>query len=110
MKLTKLDRRHTGFGIMKYYVEPEPTWVIGMDMRFRHFQEWRAWCWEVFGPGVERKYITVTPMIKAVDFATGVTKHGMEAVERWAWHTEEKEMRLYFKDDETASAFSFQWS
>lgn len=105
MKLVKLDRRHYGHGIMKYYVEPEPAWVIGMDTRFQLFQQWRAWCWEAFGPGVERKYITITPVLVSAD-----DQCHMEAIERWAWHTEDKALRIYFKDDETASAFSFQWS
>jgi hypothetical protein len=33
----------------------------------------------------------------------------MVSTTRWAWQTEFKEMRLYFKDDETLSAFMFQW-
>lgn len=105
MKVTKLDRRHTAYGIMKYYVEPESDWVIGMDTKFHQFQVWRNWCWEVFGPGVERKYITVTPEESGPN-----GECCMVSKDRWSWHTEDKEMRLYFKDDETASAFSFQWS
>ena len=41
---------------------------------------------------------------------TEITEQNATKIERWCWHTEDTNMRLYFKDDETASAFSFQWS
>jgi hypothetical protein len=100
VKLVKLDKRHTAYGIMKYYVEPFDQWIYGKDGQVRQFQEWRTWCWEAFGPGVERKFVTLTHL----------QSNKLEAIERWCWHTEDDNMRLYFKDDETASAFSFQWS
>jgi len=101
MKLVKLDRRHTGHQFLAYYVEPGRTWAIGKstEERVEQFFEWRNWCWEVFGPGVERKWITLHP-----------TGKGLESLNRWCWHTEYDEMRLYFKDEATASAFMFHWN
>jgi len=103
MKVTKLDRRHNCNGIMKYHVETTmDTW--GSDVRIELFKKWRAWCWEVFGPGTETKWIIVHPIDGGPD-----DKCRMESTSRWAWHTEYNEMRLYFKDDETLSAFMLQW-
>ena len=103
MKVTKLDRRHNCYRIMKYHVEVTFD-IWGSDARIERFKEWRAWCWEVFGPGVETKWIT----IHAVDAGPN-GQCEMESTTRWAWQSEFKEMRLYFKDDETLSAFVFQW-
>ena len=104
MKVTKLDRRHNCHRIMKYHVEVTFD-IWGSDARIERFKAWRAWCWEAFGPGCETKWITIRP--------EEVGPNGecqMVSTTRWAWQTEFKEMRLYFKDDETLSAFMFQWS
>ena len=104
MKVTKLDKRHNCYRIMKYYVETTLN-IWGSDERIEQFKEWRNWCHEAFGPGVETKWIT----IHAVDAGPN-GQCQMESTTRWAWQTEYNEMRLYFKDDETLSAFMFQWS
>lgn len=103
MKITKLDRRHNCYNIMKYHVETTLD-IQGSDTRIEHFKRWRAWCWEAFGPGTETKWIVITP----ID-AGNNGECRMESTTRWAWHTEYGEMRLYFKDDETLSAFMLQW-
>ena len=103
MKVTKLDRRHTSHHVMEYHVEVTLD-IWGSDVRIQKFVEWRNWCWEVFGPGVERKWITLKP-----EPAGNNGECRMVSENRWAWHTENEEMRLYFKDDETLSAFVLKW-
>lgn len=105
IKVTKLDKRHSCYRVMKYHVEVTYD-IWGSDNRIAKFKELRNWCWEVFGPGTESKWIVVRPK----EVATGADQMYMESTTRWAWQTEFKEMRLYFKDDETLSAFMFQWS
>jgi hypothetical protein len=103
MKVTKLDRRHNCYDIMKYHVET--TVDIGnSNAKIEHFKQWRAWCWEMFGPGCETKWITITP-----EDAGPNGECRMVSTVRWAWHTEYGEMRLYFKDDESLSAFMLKW-
>ena len=102
MKVTKLDRRHNCYNIMAYHVEVTFD-IWGSDARIETFKKWRNWCWEAFGPGTETKWILLAPK----DLGEG--KCRMQSTTRWAWHTEYGEMRLYFKDDETLSAFMFQW-
>ena len=104
MKVTKLDRRHNCHRVMRYHVEPTYDFMGGRDALIEKFKAWRNWCWEVFGPGCETKWIIIHP----VDAGTE-GQCQMESTTRWAWQTEFKEMRLYFKDDETLSAFMFQW-
>ena len=104
MKVTRLDRRHNCHGIMKYHVETTYDFMGGSDSRIERFKAWRAWCWEAFGPGTETKWIVIRAKPAGDE---GQCK--MESTTRWAWHTEHNEMRLYFKDDETLSAFMLQW-
>lgn len=104
MKVTKLDKRHNCYRIMKYYVETTLD-IWGSDARIEHFKGWRSWCWETFGPGCETKWITITPRD-----AGDNDECRMESTTRWAWHTEHGEMRLYFKTDIELSAFLLRWS
>lgn len=82
---------------MKYHIEVTRE-VWGTDNRIQHFQELRNWCWETFGPGVERKWI----LLKAGD--------KLESVNNWAWHTEYNEMRLYFKSDAELALFYLKFT
>lgn len=95
-KITKLDRRHTCHGIMKYHLEITYD-IWGSENRVAKFTEYRNWCWETFGPGVERKWITLHP-----------TGHGIESLNTWAWHTEGDIMRIYFKSDAEMSFFTLK--
>ena len=103
MKVTKLDRRHNCHRIMKYHVETTCN-IWGSDERANQFIEWRVWCWTVFGPGVETKWITVHPVDAGPD-----GECQMVSKNTWAWQTEHDLQRLYFRDDETLSAFMLQW-
>ena len=102
-KITRLDRRHACHDIMKYHVEVTYKHLWGNDNRIALFKEWRAWCWTVFGPGVERKWITVGP-----EDAGPNGECRMVSKDRWAWHTEGDEMRLYFKSDAEMSFFTLK--
>lgn len=88
---------------MKYHVETTFD-IWGSDARIERFKEWRAWCWEAFGPGTETKWIVLTPSP-----AGDEGQCYMQSTTRWAWLTEYNDMRLYFKDDATLSAFMLQW-
>ena len=104
MKITQLDRRHNCHGIMQYYVEVGYN-TEGCDARIELFKQWRDWCWQVFGPDTETKWILLRP-----EEAGPNGECQMVTTTRWAWQTEFKEMRLYFKDDATLSGFLLQWS
>ena len=97
-KVTKLDRRHTCHNIMKYHIEVTHD-IWGSENRVAQFMEYRNWCWEAFGPGVERKWIMLRP-----------TSNGMESINLWAWHTEYTEMRLYLKSDAELTLFTLKFT
>jgi len=104
MKVTKLDRRHNCYLIMKYHVEINFKHLWGNENRIELFKEWRAWCWEVFGPGTEIKWIVIHPVDAGPNGQCQMVSKG-----NWAWNTEFGGMRLYFRDDETLSAFMLKW-
>ena len=81
---------------MKYYATPTTGYK---EERIERFIELRNWCWDTFGPGVERKFITLHP-----------TSTGVESIHKWAWHTDEEELRIYFKGDEELTLFKLKWA
>ncbi len=94
MKVTRLDRRHTGHRMFAYMVEPRGRG----DESFEQFQAWRVWCWETFGPSSERGYVKVIPGFVPDTDA------------KWCWYTEYNKFRLYFRDESAFSCFMLKWS
>ena len=68
LKFQVLDRRHKGYGAFAYRIE-----ITGLSKtgKIEEFHKIRTWCWETFGPGIERdEYMDST------------------ASSRWAWHVD----------------------
>jgi hypothetical protein len=95
--VNKLDRRHNGYKQFTHYITPIPQWGIGqLEYKLRFF-EWRKWCWETWGPGMER------------EIAIELGSRQFEVC-RWAWHTEDRARRLYFASEKELSWFILTWS
>ena len=92
-KVQKLDKRHSGRLLFKYYIEPNPVPGV-FSGKSATLQQWREWAWEQFGPGAERD---TALMLRA------------DRDWRWAWDTEQGKMRLYLKGDEELSWFTLRW-
>lgn len=92
-KVQKLDRRHSGKLLFKYYITPSgvPGDFAGKK---RTLHNWRSWCWEQFGPGAERDTALILRN---------------ENEWRWAWDTEHGNIRLYLKGDDELSWFGLKW-
>jgi hypothetical protein len=88
IRITKLDGRHTGFGYFSHYVEPSGN----PEQRLQQMHEWRIWCWETFGPGIERDTALRRPFRNQV---------------KWAWETHHN-YRL-FLTPELTTAFTLKW-
>ena len=91
MKITKLDRRHSGKMAFDYFISPTETdnWKNPMKIH-----EWRLWCWDNLGPGAER------------DVAVRLHMNGKPL--QWAWDTEFGHCRLYMKE-EYVTFFKLKW-
>ena len=88
-KVQKLDKRHNGRQLFKYYVEPDGAYIE----RYNILQAWREWCWDNYGPGTELK----------------TALHMTDRRWRWAWDTEHGNARIYFKNDEELTWFTLKW-
>lgn len=73
-----------------------PIWSSRLEDKLKFF-EWRKWCWDTWGPGLEREV---------------VLGHGGTQFEitRWAWHTEDSQRRLYFASEKELNWFVLTWS
>jgi hypothetical protein len=92
--ITKLDRRHTGYKQFTHYISP--VYKTKLEDKL-DFIKWRKWCWENFGPGIERDY--------AVELGSDHYD-----VCRWAWHTPLEVKRIYFSTERDLSHFCLFWS
>ena len=92
--VNKLDRRHAGYSQFTHYIVP--VWSSRLEDKLRFF-EWRKWCWDTWGPGIER------------DIAIALGS-GQFDVCRWAWHTSDNARRLYFASEKELSWFILTWS
>jgi hypothetical protein len=94
MKITKLDRRHSGYG----------TWLAFVSRPFgsggrQTFLEWREWCWATWGPSKEISEFT------RLDLFDGVASSNPH----WCWQNDQQNTRLYFKTDLEATMFALRW-
>jgi hypothetical protein len=95
--LTKLDRRHRGYGIWKYSV----TW----HRRVRHadgvrqFWQWREWAWNTWGPSKEVEWYSTADMF---DGECSSNAH-------WCWQCDQWATRLFLRDDVEAELFMLRW-
>jgi hypothetical protein len=96
MRIIKLDRRHTGYSKFSYFVEPVFNVRYGKDEGLEDFLAWRTWCWQVWGPGMELRFAMENRVRPLPDVV-------------WAWQTEFRNTKLFFKTEAEASAFVFQW-
>jgi hypothetical protein len=93
--VTRLDRRHKGQALFSHYITP--VWSKHLEDKSRFFT-WRTWCWDTWGPGIEREM--------ALEFYKGP---GYLPVGRWAWHTDDGAKRLYFQTDKELNWFVLTW-
>jgi len=88
INIQKLDARHNGHWYFTHRVEISGNW----DQRREQFVQMREWCWENFGPGVERDLVDHKPETK------------------WAWHVHDRPTGFYiYLKDELLTYFSLKW-
>lgn len=98
--IQRVDRRFNGHGYFKYIVTPtyrrvDSTWLYITSRQ--QFQEWREWCRDAFGPGMER------------DWACGLMHQNKLPSQSWAWDTEHRNKRLYLRDDAELVLFELKF-
>jgi hypothetical protein len=88
--ITKLDRRYKGRNQFTHYITP--VWGTSLANKLQ-FVQWRTWCWETWGPGLERDL--------AIELMLPV---------RWGWQQDAYTRRLYFVSEKELRWFILKWS
>lgn len=86
-KVTRLDRRHTGYSFYAYSIAPT---VRTMPETADLLVELRNWCWSTYGASAEIHY----------------TRRGST----WAWDTEHGRKRIYLKSDQELALFMLKFA
>jgi hypothetical protein len=94
-RVSPLDRRHKGHKYFSHYVMP--IWTMHLEDKLRYF-EWRNWCWDTWGPGLER------------DMAVEWNSKAWGDEVKWAWHTDDGAKRLYFATEKELNWFNLRWA
>jgi hypothetical protein len=98
-KITKLDRRHTGYQHFNYMAVPnwQQNWNH-VDLTDTH-RLMRQWCWETFGPSCE--YDEYRSLFGHRDINT-----------RWCWlsSAENRHPRILIQSEEDKNWFLLRWS
>lgn len=110
-KITKLDRRHSGYNVMKYMIEIDRRSVpIGAskDEQIAFFKDMRVWFWDSYGPGSELAYVAIQMSTSSEE--PNRSSFGLPTKERWAWQTDFGHMRLYLKSDAEMTFFNLKFT
>jgi len=92
--LTTLDKRHKAYGKFKFFVSVPFVYSPKVSDRNEIFCNWRVWCWNTWGPSCELDFYDASK-----DYFN----------KKWCWEVSEFNLRIYLLDDETATAFTFNW-
>jgi len=95
LKIKKLDRRHNGYGLMKYFVEP----AYGADY-VENFYELKNWCIDQWG--ITRPLADWREGSKLMEVPGDVNP-------AWTYLRDEYRTRILFRDKEEAALFTLRW-
>lgn len=101
MKITvkKTDKRHTGYGKFKYYIDIKTTdWAKHKEVKEKFF-ELRLWCWETWGPSRELDH-----------FVNNLLEQPMDQNSKWTWINDQYRARLYLGGPDEAAYFTLKWT
>lgn len=94
--ITKLDKRHNGYGTFLYMARLRPDWFIEEGEAIRSFNELRDWAWQTWGGSCALEEYT---QLKTMRFT--VNSH-------WAWSNCNK--RILLKTNAALSWFTLRWA
>lgn len=98
-KINKLDRRHNGNGLWKYYITVKRPTTTRREAKNTFFQI-RDWAWTTWGPSKE--------LLEWVEDQGNIHAHCQN--EHWSWQSDIYHVRLYLRTDKELSFFLLRWS
>lgn len=107
-KLKKLDKRHTGYPDWEFYIQKPYNSSFYNALFSKNveddpriiFQNWRAWCWETWGPSKDLAEYHNDDLFDGVGSSNP----------HWCWMWDRKRLpRIYFKTSADATLFALKW-
>lgn len=99
IKIKKTDKRMTGYGQFKYYVDIRNDRGEVFGTNLEKFYEIRQWCWETWGISREvNEYNS-----KEYAWLTDQNIH-------WSWINDAYRARLYLFDKSEATLLTLKWA
>ncbi len=95
--IKKTDKRHTGHGVFDYVADVRVPGLGRRSEAVLDFIEVRKWCWETFGPSCEREHWL------------DLQKFKQPVNERWCWHTDFGNFKIYIRTEKEANWFRLKW-
>jgi len=94
-KVKKLDRRHNGYGIMRYFVE----FYYGKNA-VENFYEVKNWCIDQWG---------ITRPLPDWEAGSSIEPMPVDINPAWTYLRDEYRTRIFFRDKEETSLFTLRW-
>lgn len=98
VKIKKTDRRHSGHDVFSHIAEVEWPGLGRRTERMQAFIEVRRWCWDTFGMSCEREH-----WLELYGQNQSVPN------ERWCWHTDYGNFKIYLRTEKEANWFRLKW-
>lgn len=104
-----LDRRHTGFGCFRYFIQRPKRLNLGSPSVYTRyesvqlFNEWREWCWTTWGASKE-----LHEWLEDLRFSSPPrAAHNPH----WCWsHETLGDSRIYLIGDAELTLFTLKWA
>jgi len=101
----KLDKRNTGYGYWKYYINRSYYYsgnIVSLYQATQLYFAWREWCWQTWGGS------------KELDSWLEDTRHLPNANtvghnEHWCFQNNQFATRIYLRGDKELSTFLLRW-
>ena len=95
--IKKTDKRHTGSTIFEYVVDVQNPGMGRRRERIQQFLEVREWCWNTLGASSEREHWLE------------LYQTNQQSNERWCWHTDFGNFKIYLRTEKEANWFKLKW-
>lgn len=95
--IKKTDKRHSGNAIFEYVVDIQSPGMGRRRDRLQQFLLVREWCWTAMGASCERDH--------------WLFLHDTDAQpnDRWCWHTDFGNFKIYLCTEKEANWFKLKW-
>ena len=94
--ITKLDKRHNGYGTFLYMARLKTAWYIEEGEAISSFNELRDWAWQTWGGSCAWEEYTKSKTLRFT-----INSH-------WAWSN--CNTRILIKEEADLSWFTLRWS